>query len=125
MRTPNDPFKYFSKGRQRASRHQSLGKCASTRPAVCLIQARRPERSETASAVKVKKRLRFLIAQPADYNSTTMERVVDIGTDGLHLAADRGFLTVNASGAEKGRIALDDVGALIVHAHGTTWSNTL
>lgn len=54
-----------------------------------------------------------------------MERVVDISTDGLHLAADRGFLTVNASGAEKGRIALDDIGALIVHAHGTTWSNAL
>lgn len=54
-----------------------------------------------------------------------MERVVDIGTDGLHLATDRGFLTVSESGAEKGRIALDDVGALIVHAHGTTWSNAL
>lgn len=54
-----------------------------------------------------------------------MERVVDISSDGMHLAADRGFLTVNASGAEQGRIALDDIGALIVHAHGTTWSNTL
>jgi len=54
-----------------------------------------------------------------------MERVVDISTDGLHLATDRGFLTVSASGDEKGRIALDDIGALIVHAHGTTWSNTL
>lgn len=54
-----------------------------------------------------------------------MERVVDISTDGLHLATDRGFLTVSTSGGEKGRIALDDIGALIVHAHGTTWSNNL
>jgi CRISPR-associated protein Cas1 len=54
-----------------------------------------------------------------------MERIVDISTDGLHLAAHRGFLTVSASGEERGRIALDDVGALIVHAHGTTWSNAL
>lgn len=54
-----------------------------------------------------------------------MERIVDISTDGLHLAAHRGFLTVSASGEEQGRVALDDVGALIVHAHGTTWSNAL
>jgi len=54
-----------------------------------------------------------------------MERVVDIETDGLLLAVHRGFLTVNADGGEKGRIALDDVGALIVHGHGTLWSNTV
>lgn len=54
-----------------------------------------------------------------------MERVVDIETDGLFLAVHRGFLTVSASGEERGRIALDDIGALIVHAHGTTWSNTV
>lgn len=54
-----------------------------------------------------------------------MERVVDISTDGLHLATHRGFLTVSASGEERGRVALDDVGALIVHAHGTTWSNSV
>jgi CRISPR-associated protein Cas1 len=54
-----------------------------------------------------------------------MERIVDIATDGLHLAASHGFLTVNASGEEKGRIPLDDIGALIVHAHGTTWSNSV
>ncbi|MCB1412467.1 MAG: type II CRISPR-associated endonuclease Cas1 [Xanthobacteraceae bacterium] len=54
-----------------------------------------------------------------------MQRVVDISTDGLHLATLRGFLTVSAAGEEKGRVPLDDVGALIVHAHGTTWSNTV
>lgn len=54
-----------------------------------------------------------------------MERVVDITTEGLHLAAHRGFLTVSAAGEEKGRVPLDDIGALIVHAHGTTWSNSV
>lgn len=52
-----------------------------------------------------------------------MERIVDIATDGLYLAVSRGFLTVAAAGEEKGRVALDDIGALIVHAHGTSWSN--
>ncbi|HWK13254.1 MAG TPA: type II CRISPR-associated endonuclease Cas1 [Rhizobiaceae bacterium] len=54
-----------------------------------------------------------------------MDRVVDISTDGLHLAVHRGFLTVSAGHEEKGRIPLDDVGALIAHAHGLTWSNNL
>lgn len=54
-----------------------------------------------------------------------MERVVDIETDGLFLATHRGFLTVSDAGEEKGRIALDDIGALIVHAHGTSWSNSV
>lgn len=52
-----------------------------------------------------------------------MDRIVDISTDGLHLAIHRGFLTVSSGGAEKGRVALDDIGALIVHAHGITWTN--
>lgn len=54
-----------------------------------------------------------------------MERVVDIETDNLFLAVHRGFLTVHAKHEEKGRIALDDIGALIVHAHGTTWSTSV
>lgn len=54
-----------------------------------------------------------------------MERGVDIETDGLFLAVHRGFLTVSSGGEEKGRVPLDDIGALIVHAHGTTWTNSL
>lgn len=54
-----------------------------------------------------------------------MERVVDIETDGLFLAVHRGFLTVSAQGVERGRVPLDDIGALIVHAHGTTWSTSV
>ena len=49
-----------------------------------------------------------------------MDRIVDIGTDGLHLAAYRGFLIVSRDREEVGRIALDDIHAVIVHAHGIT-----
>ncbi|TPG18553.1 type II CRISPR-associated endonuclease Cas1 [Sphingomonas koreensis] len=54
-----------------------------------------------------------------------MDRIVDIATDGRHLALHRGFLIVEEQREEVGRIALDDVHALIVHAHGTTWSANL
>jgi len=54
-----------------------------------------------------------------------MDRIVDIATDGLHLSAHRGFLIVARDREEQGRVALDDVHALIVHAHGVTWSTNL
>lgn len=49
-----------------------------------------------------------------------MDRIVDIATDGRHLSLHRGFLVVTEQREEIGRIALDDVHALIIHAHGTT-----
>lgn len=54
-----------------------------------------------------------------------MERIVDIATDGQHLSAYRGFLVVSREREEIGRIPLDDVAAVIVHAHGITWSTNL
>lgn len=54
-----------------------------------------------------------------------MDRIVDIATDGLHLSAYRGFLLVEKEREEVGRIALDDIHAVIVHAHGVTWSGNL
>lgn len=54
-----------------------------------------------------------------------MDRIVDIATDGLHLSAHRGFLVVRLDRAEQGRIALDDIQAVIVHAHGVTWTASL
>ncbi len=54
-----------------------------------------------------------------------MERIVDIGTEGLHLSAYRGFLIVTKDRAEVGRVALDDVHAVILHAHGCTWTGNL
>ncbi len=54
-----------------------------------------------------------------------MDRIVDIATDGRHLSAHRGFLIVSEERIEVGRIPLDDVAAVIVHAHGVTWSTNL
>ena len=49
-----------------------------------------------------------------------MERVVDIAIDGRHLSAQRGFLIVSEDRREVGLVPLDDVAAVIVHAHGVT-----
>jgi len=54
-----------------------------------------------------------------------MERIVDIATDGRHLSAYRGFLVVSENRTEIGRVPLDDVAAIIVHAHGVTWTTNL
>lgn len=54
-----------------------------------------------------------------------MDRIVDLATDGLHLSAFRGFLLVEKDREEIGRVALDDIHAVVVHAHGVTWSGTL
>ncbi len=52
-------------------------------------------------------------------------RVVEIASDRRHLALSRGFMTVSADGAEVGRVPLDDIGVLLCHAHGLTYSNNL
>ncbi len=54
-----------------------------------------------------------------------MDQILDIATDGRHLSRDRGFLKVSADGAEIGRVPLDQIAGVIVHAHGTTWSASL
>lgn len=54
-----------------------------------------------------------------------MDRIVDIETDGRHLAAFRGFLVVSEDSNEVGRVPLDDILGVIVHAHGITYSNNL
>jgi len=54
-----------------------------------------------------------------------MDRIVDIATDGRHLSTLRGFLLVSERDTEVGRIPLDDVAAVIVHAHGVTWTTSL
>lgn len=54
-----------------------------------------------------------------------MERIVDIATDGRHLSAHRGFMVVAEDRVEVGRVPLDDIAAVIVHAHGITWSTSL
>jgi CRISP-associated protein Cas1 len=52
-------------------------------------------------------------------------RVIEIASDGRHLAVLRGFMTVSAEGKEVGRVPLDDIGVLLCHAHGLTYSNNL
>lgn len=54
-----------------------------------------------------------------------MQRIVDIATDDRHLSAYRGFLVVSEGREEVGRVPLDDIAAVIVHAHGVTWSTNL
>jgi CRISPR-associated protein Cas1 len=50
-------------------------------------------------------------------------RVVEIETDGRHLAINRGFLTVSEKGAEIGKVPLDDIAAVVANAHGLTYTN--
>src|SRR5262245_60578839 len=52
-------------------------------------------------------------------------RVVEVATDGRHLAVERGFLTVVENGSEVGRVPLDDLAAVVANAHGLTYSNNL
>ncbi len=52
-------------------------------------------------------------------------RVVEIASDGRHLAVSRGFMTISADGEEVARVPLDDIGVLLCHAHGLTYSNNL
>ena len=52
-------------------------------------------------------------------------RVIEIATDGRHLAIDRGFMTVAEKGTILGRVPLDDLAAVVANAHGLTYSNNL
>jgi CRISPR-associated protein Cas1 len=52
-------------------------------------------------------------------------RVIEIASDDRHLAVHRGFMIVSADNAEMGRVPLDDIGVLLCHAHGLTYSNNL
>jgi CRISPR-associated protein Cas1 len=52
-------------------------------------------------------------------------RVVEIETDGRHLAINRGFLVVSEKGTEIGKVPLDDIAAVIANAHGLTYSNNV
>ena len=54
-----------------------------------------------------------------------MDQIIDIATEGRHLSRYRGFLKVSEDGTEIGRTPLDQIAAVIVHAHGTTWSTSL
>ena len=52
-------------------------------------------------------------------------RVIEIASEGCHLARYRGLMTVSRDGVEDGRVPLDDVGVLLCNARGLTYSNDL
>lgn len=55
-------------------------------------------------------------------------RIVEVADDQRHLHVYRGFLVVQATHgprAELGRIPLDDISAVIAHAHGLSYTNNL
>lgn len=54
-----------------------------------------------------------------------MDRIVEIASDDRHLKKDRGFLVVMDGKQEIGRIAMDQIMAVMVHGHGITYSNNL
>ncbi len=54
-----------------------------------------------------------------------LDQIIDISQDGRHLSRDRGFLKVEDSGQTIGRVPLDQIAAVIVHAHGVTWTNSI
>ena len=54
-----------------------------------------------------------------------MEQIIEIASDNRHLKKDRGFLVVSEEGREIGRVPLDQILAVMVHAHGITYSNNL
>ena len=52
-------------------------------------------------------------------------RVIEIASEGRHLARDRGLITVSKDGVDDGRVPLDDIGVLLCNARGLTYSNDL
>jgi len=52
-------------------------------------------------------------------------RVVEVAREGAHLSVTRGFLRVSDLGREVGRVAIEDIAALIVRGHGATISLNL
>lgn len=52
-------------------------------------------------------------------------RIVEIATDGVHLSVRRGFMVVSENREETGRVALDNLSALVIHGHGATWTANL
>ena len=52
-------------------------------------------------------------------------RVIEVASEGRHLARSRGFMTVSGDDGEVGRVPLDDISVLLCNARGLTYSNSL
>jgi CRISPR-associated protein Cas1 len=57
--------------------------------------------------------------------TSPLGRIVEIAEEGRHLSKERGFLVVSAGRAEVGRVPLDDIGAVLATARGTSVSVAL
>jgi len=53
------------------------------------------------------------------------QHIIEITSDAVHLSAYRGFMKIEQAGAEIGRVPFDDIGAVIVRGHGSTFSVNL
>jgi len=51
-----------------------------------------------------------------------LRRILEVADDDQYLSVDRGFLVVRKGDEVRGRIPLDDIGALIGNAHGLVYS---
>ncbi|MCG8474241.1 MAG: CRISPR-associated endonuclease Cas1, partial [Cytophagales bacterium] len=52
-------------------------------------------------------------------------QIVEVASNGVHLSTERGFLKLSRDGERLGEVPLDDVGAVVVHGHGATFSANL
>ncbi|GJM02859.1 MAG: CRISPR-associated endonuclease Cas1 [Rhodomicrobium sp.] len=52
-------------------------------------------------------------------------RIIEVASDGVHLSTERGFLKLSLQGDELGKVAFDQIEALIAHGHGVTFSSNL
>ena len=53
------------------------------------------------------------------------QHIIEITSDAVHLSVHRGFMKIEQAGAEIGRVPFDDIGAVIVRGHGSTFSVNL
>ncbi len=52
-------------------------------------------------------------------------RIIEITTDGVHVSLYRGFVKLSKKSEDIGRVALPDIGALIIRGYGTSVSTNL
>ena len=52
-------------------------------------------------------------------------RVVEIASSNLYLSLHRGSMRITENGSEKGRVAISDIGVLVLNAHGLSYSQSL
>lgn len=67
----------------------------------------------------------LLLGSSCLFYGIIVEQIIDISIDGRHLSKHRGFLLISEVHEEIGRVPLDQILAIIVHAHGVTFSNNL